>query len=139
MKHLPHSNKEQIKRYRQYSIDPTVKKIIDLEGDTEYIDNACLVDSEGKINEKLTAIFKNDPATRKKFNEEAAKLFYSIITESEDCNDPTLCSLCDRQKEWPKCMKDVEFRGYHSVFKEHNTDDVVKCDNFTDVKEDRHE
>jgi len=46
---------------------------------------------------------------------------------NEDCNEPILCSFCGRIAEWPKCMKNTKTRGYHSVYKMDNCDDVVKC------------
>jgi len=51
--------------------------------------------------------------------------------ENDDCNDPVLCTNCDRQSEWPNCMKDVKLRGYHSIFMDKNFDDVVECSNHT--------
>ena len=51
------------------------------------------------------------------------------MNENNDiCNEPHLCSFCGRNSEWPKCMKDVEFRGYHPIF-EDGYDDVVECEN----------
>jgi len=47
--------------------------------------------------------------------------------QSMDNNDPNLCMLCGNNKKWPKCMKDVKLRGYHSVYKESCMDDVVSC------------
>jgi len=49
----------------------------------------------------------------------------------EDCNDPTLCSSCSNMGEWPICIDStVTMRGYHSIFKEENMFDIVKCSNY---------
>lgn len=54
-----------------------------------------------------------------------------VVRETEqDNNDPELCSFCANVKQWPNCMKNPEFRGYHSLFGISDYFDVTSCDNY---------
>jgi len=43
-------------------------------------------------------------------------------------NDPTLCCLCGKTSQWPKCMQDIKMRGYHPIG---DSFDITKCDNYS--------
>jgi hypothetical protein len=61
--------------------------------------------------------------------------FKELVDEirSTDNNDPNLCLHCENQSKWPKCMKNIILRGYHSVYKESGMDEVVSCDAHTPI------
>jgi len=55
--------------------------------------------------------------------------FIDIPSDELDNNGPHLCSMCGRQEQWPTCMQDIKLRGYHSIYKNLNSDEVVECSN----------
>jgi hypothetical protein len=61
-------------------------------------------------------------------------VIHKVVKETDqDNNDLHLCSFCTQTDKWPNCMKNVTFRGYHSIFKVSNYFDVTSCDNYEDL------
>lgn len=44
-----------------------------------------------------------------------------------------LCSFCERNKEWPKCMADVKLREWDPIAQEPSLD-VVECSNHSPME-----